>query len=94
MKERMITRTVTTNICSVVAVNTESMTVEKLSIPATVEYDTVEKAEKYFRKNWKIDGLAFAKVESITKEEKLFGMSEIDFIKYAKELPPRGTKEE
>ena len=94
MKERMITRTVVTNICNVVAVNMENMTVEKLSIPATVEYDTVEKADKYFRKNWNVTGLAFAKVESITKEEKLYGMSEIDFIKYARELPPRGTKEE
>ena len=92
-RERMVTRTITTNIFTVIAVNMETLTVERVEVSASVEVDTIEKAEKYFRKNWNIDGFSFAKVESVNKIEKLFGMSEADFMRYAHELPPRTTNE-
>lgn len=92
-RERMVTRTITTNIFTVIAVKMETLTVERMEIPASVEVDTIEKAEKYFRKNWAVDGYSFAKVESVNKIEKLFGMSETDFMRYAHELPPRTTNE-
>lgn len=94
MKERMVTRTITSNICNLVIVNLKDMEVVKSRAVAPVDCDTIEKADKYFRKTWEAGGYAFAKVESIEKVEKLYGMTESDFIKYAKELPPRGTKEE
>lgn len=94
MKERMVTRTITSNICNLVIVNLKGMEVVKSRAVAPADCDTVEKADKFFRKTWEADGYAFAKVESIEKVEKLYGMTESDFIKYAKELPPRAVKEE
>ena len=94
MKEKMVTRTITSNVCNLVLVNLRSMEVLKSRAIAPADCDTIEKADKYFRKTYEADGFAFAKVESIEKVEKLYGMSESDFIRYSKELPPRGTKEE
>ena len=55
-RERMITRTIVTNMFSVIAVNLDAMSVETLHVPAPVDVDTCEKADKFFRKSWSISG--------------------------------------
>ena len=88
-RERMITRTIVTNMFSVIAVNLDAMSVETLHVPAPVDVDTCEKADKFFRKSWSISGYSYAKAIDVERIEKLFGMPESDFMRYAKELPPR-----
>lgn len=83
---RMITRTITSNIFTVMCVNKETVNVENIDVHASVEIDTVEKAEKYFRKYWYDDKYIFAKVVSMHTVEKIYGMTEEDFLKYAKEI--------
>lgn len=83
---RMVTRTITTNIFTVMAVNMKTVSVENIDVPASVEIDTIEKAEKYFRKNWNVDGYLFGKVSEMKTEEKIYGMTEEEFLKYAKEV--------
>lgn len=83
---RMVTRTITTNIFNVMAVNMKTVSVENIDVPASVEIDTIEKAEKYFRKNWNVDGYLFGKVSEMKTEEKIYGMTEEEFLKYAKEV--------
>ena len=68
------------------AVNMKTVSVENIDVPASVEIDTIEKAEKYFRKNWNVDGYLFGKVSEMKTEEKIYGMTEEEFLKYAKEV--------
>ena len=92
-RERMVTRTITTNIFTVITVKMDTMSVVKTELSAPADVDTVEKGDKYFRKNWNIPGFSYAAVESMTTTQKLYGMSEADFMYYAKELPPRGAEQ-
>ena len=92
-RERMITRTI------------EALNVEIMGIDIT--NNTVSNASYHFvGYNFKNDDdiLKVAKAEtsdtfipvrvvSTFKTEKLYGMSEADFLKYAKELPPRAKYE-
>lgn len=92
-RERMVTRTITTNIFTVITVKMDTMSVVKTELSAPVDIDTVEKGDKYFRKNWNIPGFSYAAIESMTSTEKLYGMTEADFIAHAKELPARGGEQ-
>ena len=92
-RERMVTRTITSTTYKVMVVNTESCEVSILPYATSEEFVDDEKALKFLRKKHETGTLKLVKIESIETTEQLYGMTEVEFMQYAKLLPPRGTKE-
>ena len=92
MRERMVTRTVCATEYACMVVDEATKTVENIivSIPS-VEGMSKKNLEQAI-KNSVPTGKIFAQALSEKKVETLYGMSEADFIRLAKVLPPRGTK--
>lgn len=93
-RERMITRTVSTTTIDVLVINIESAEVGTKSF---ILGQNMTKDEKAMLNNaqkmlddetgttlWKC-----VAIKNIKEEETLYGMTEQDFLKYAKVLPPR-----
>ena len=77
MKESIISRTFKTTEVDVLKVNVENRTVEEIKLAIDSKFDTVEKAESFFRKN---DSTVVA-VLAVNPVEVLLGMTERDFIR-------------
>ena len=91
-RERMVTRTITSTTYKVMSVNTETCEVSIVPYATSEEFIDDEKAFKFLRKKYETDTLKLVKIESIEITEQLYGMTEVEFMQYAKLLPPRGTK--
>lgn len=91
-RERMVTRTITSTTYKVMSVNTETCEISILPYATSEEFIDDEKALKFLRKKYETDNLKLVKIESIETTEQLYGMTEVEFMQYAKLLPPRGTK--
>lgn len=86
---RMVTRTVTITNYEVVTVNMETLKAEifNVSIPSA---DCIpEKVRDKIIENGVPENCKVAMKTETGKTEKLYGMSEVDFLKYAQELPER-----
>ena len=92
-RERMVTRTITTTTYKVMTVNTETCEVQILPYTTSEDFIDTEKALKYLRKHNETDTLKLVKIDTIETNERLYGMTETEFVKLAKLLPPRGSKE-
>jgi hypothetical protein len=92
MRERMVTRTVCNTEYTCMVVDTNSKTVENItvSIPS-VEGMSKKNLEQAIRNAVPSDKL-FVQAISERKVEILYGMLEQDFIKLAKVLPARNVK--
>ena len=92
-RERMVTRTVASVNYTVMVVDTESKTVENIVVSIASGDTMTDKArDKALRKSIPV-GKLFVQVVSQEITETLYGMSEQEFIKFARVLPPR-TKAE
>lgn len=93
-RERMVTRTVSTTTVDVLVINIETAEVGTKSF---VLGQNMVKDEKTMLNNAQkmLDdetGTTFWKcvaIKNLKEEETLYGMTEQDFLKYAKVLPPR-----
>lgn len=93
-RERMVTRTVITTTIDVLVINIETAEVGTKSF---VLGQNMVKDEKTMLNNAQVmmDGQAgnnlwkCVAIKNIVEEETLYGMTEQDFLKYAKVLPPR-----
>lgn len=92
-RERMVTRTVVTTMVDVLVINIETAETATKSFVLTQNMVKDEKTmlnnsqamlEKECGEMWK--AVAF---KNVKEEETLYGMTEQDFLKYAKVLPPR-----
>lgn len=91
-RERMVTRTISSTIYKVMTVNTETCEVQVLPYTTSEEFLDDDKALKHLRKKHETDTVKLVKIESVETTEQLYGMTEIEFMQYAKLLPPRGSK--
>ena len=89
-RERMVTRTITNVDYEVMTVFNKEVTSSTVSLPKADL--TTEKEEKRIKSNLP-EGHLFVQVVSKKETETLYGMTELEFLKYAKILPPR-TKQE
>ncbi len=91
---RMITRTVVSTVFTVMAVNQSTMAVESVNvtIPSADAMTDVKQAEAV--KANMPEGYLFVQITGKQEQETLYGMSEEEFIRLAKVLPPRGAKTE
>ena len=92
-RERMVTRTINMNAINVKLYNLESDDVVTEMVFETGEKLTIEDATKLLRRRYKDnDSFQFIKVLSIDHIEQLYGMTEIDFLKYAVPMEQGMTK--
>lgn len=92
-RERMITRTVNSTVYDCMVVDSTSKQVETIEVTiSSAETMTAKALDKAIR-NVVPSGKLFVQTISSKQVETLYGMSEAEFIKLAKVLPPR-TKTE
>ena len=92
-RERMVTRTVSEYVVTAmtVNVNTKEVVNAEYSISATIPE---EKVLTFIQKHFTTTDIKIVAVLTLSVRETLYGMPEVDFIKYAKVLPPRFTTED
>lgn len=94
MKERMITRTIESYEVTCLYANVKAMTIGEccLSIPGSTPESKLDKeARKVFNESpvYGTGEFAYVSMKEYRKVSELYGMSETDFIRLAKLLPPR-----
>ena len=94
MKERMITRTIESYEVTCLYANVKAMTMGEciLSIPGSTPESKLDKeVRKVFNESpvYGTGEFAYVSIKEYRKVSELYGMSESDFIRYAKLLPPR-----
>ena len=92
-RERMITRTVVSVNYDVMVVDMESKTVETITLSIPSGDTMTDKAREKAIKASIPEGKMFVSITAQSVTETLYGMSEVEFIKLAKVLPPRAAKE-
>ena len=94
MKERMITRTIESYEVTCLYANVEAMTMGEccLSLPGSTPESKLDKeARKVFDESpiYDTGKFAYVSIKEYRKVSELYGMSETDFMRLAKLLPPR-----
>ena len=92
-RERMITRTVFTTNYDVMVVNMENKSVENINISIPSGDTLTDKTREKAIKAMIPEGKTFVTITGETTSETLYGMTEAEFIRLARVLPPR-TKTE
>ncbi len=85
-RERQVTRTINNIEVTAICMNIETSAVENKTLTLTGDTPTNEQALKQLKKQYESDTFKVVAVKDIKVTEKLYGMSEIDFLKYAVEL--------
>lgn len=88
-RERMVTRTITETKVKAMGVNVETAQVDIVAYTLSGEYADNATILKVLKKNYENDSYKIVNIEDVKTEEKLYGMTEQQFIELAKELPPR-----
>ena len=88
-RERMVTRTVVITTVGVMCLDVTTAEVSIKNYELSGSYTDFETALKDVKKLHETDVFKCVSVQTITEKEVLYGMSEQDFIKLAKQLPPR-----
>lgn len=87
-KERIITRTIESNIFEVMACNTETAEVQTFEIRTGI-LPASTNPERYLKKHFDTETLKICAVISHRTETTLYGMPEALFMQYAEVMPPR-----
>lgn len=87
-RERMVTRTVEQTTAEVMCLNVETaeVTIESYTIGGT---PTESELLKKLRKMYETETFKLVAIQKIETDTLLLGMTEEDFIRHAKVLPPR-----
>lgn len=91
-KIRMVTRTATTTKATVLCLNVETAEPFNDTVLLPGIYKDNKSILKDAKKLLDTEEVSVCKVVNVEVEEKLYGLPEADFLKYAKVLPPRNTK--
>lgn len=88
-RERMVTRTVELTIAEVMTLDTTTAEVRVIAYEIGGGLTDNNAILKAVKKLHETDTFKCVAVQSVSVKEILYGMSEVDFIKHAKVLPPR-----
>lgn len=94
-KKPMVTRTIPATKAIILVADTQAAEFhnKEVNLPRTYkDDDAIIKAARPLVETE--PHLKAVSVSHVEVTEKLYGMSEVEFLKYAKELPPRSTKAE
>lgn len=86
-KEKLVTRTITVSECEFMCVDVETANVEIVTAELTGKISKDE-ALKIYKSTVESDTFKVVNCQSIEYTEQLYGMTEKEFIKHAKILPP------
>lgn len=92
-RERQVTRTVVYTVVTLLCLNTEMAEPFNDTIALSGTFKDEKAILKQCKKLLENDTVSVAKVVNVQTAEKLFVMSEQEFISHAKELPPRASKQ-
>lgn len=87
-RKPMVTRTFETTICEVMTVNTDIASVDTMIVRLPRTYKTDDEMLKACKLTTETDTLKVVKIVTSWTEEKLYGMSEKDFMMFSVELDP------
>ena len=92
IKERLITRTITSTVCNVMYVDLDSMEVKSERMNVSGDFTKISEQEQleYGRAIVEKGNKRVIMVKAVKLEQKKYAISETDFLKYAHEM----TKEE
>ena len=93
-RERMVTRTVLLTTAEVMCVNVDTANVVVNSYELSGTFSDMDSVLKQLRKTYETENFKLVTIQNLTEREVLYGMSEVEFIKLAKELPPRNKYSE
>lgn len=85
-RERNVTRTFKVMHVTVLVANSETRAIEEVVVDLPRIYKDEKALVKVLTKEVNTDIMKFVSVVDTSVEEKLMGMSEIEFLKHAKEL--------
>ena len=90
-RERMITRTICTSVVSIKVYDpkADDLKVENMTITGC---DTEQEAINQARRECTRKGLSFLKLIQVDTDKQLYGMKEVDFLKYAVPMNYGDTK--
>lgn len=91
-KEKLITRTITVTKAEFMCLDTETANVEIVTAELIGKVDK-ETALKKYKATAETDTFKAVLCQSVNYTEALYGMTEVEFIKHSKILPPRKTAE-
>lgn len=91
-REKMVTRTVDIALVTCMTVDVTTQTVSYQTFEIVGLYPNNDKALEAVKKSSETDTYKIVMVKKVEQMERLYGMTEAEFIAYAKPLPPRGTK--
>lgn len=93
-RERMVTRTVEVTVAEVMCLDVTTAEVTIQSFELSGKFASNDEILKAVKKVNETETFKPVAVQKTDVNEILYGMPEIEFIKLAKVLPPRGTKAE
>lgn len=90
---RMVTRTIEVVSVKVICldVKTVETTIKDLELTGVATSDT-EKVLKALKKEYETDEFKVVAIQSIETREEMYGLTELDFLKYATKLDPTTRK--
>lgn len=87
-RERLVTRTITNTTAHIMRVDTKTASVSTVEIEVGGLTDNAE-ILKYVQKNHDTETVKHIAVTGATVTEKIYAMTEVDFLKYARVLDKR-----
>ena len=92
MRERMVTRTINATVATVLCMDivNASATTKEIEISGTYKDDS--DLLKVLKKKYDTADFVIVAIQKTETKEKLYGMTETDFMKYAKEMESRFEK--
>ena len=92
MRERMVTRTINATVATVLCMDivNASATTKEIEISGTYKDDS--DLLKVLKKKYDTTDFVVVAIQKTETKEKLYGMTETDFMKYAKEMESRFEK--
>ena len=91
-RERMVTRTVVVTKCEALCVDVNTVETTLNNYDLSGNYSTTAEALKAIKKVYETDTFKVVAIQTMTENEVLYGMPELDFIKCAKVLDPETRK--
>ena len=91
-RERQVTRTINAIEVTAICIDIETLTPSDKVLSLTGDTPSNEQALKQLKKLYETDTFKVVAVKDIKVTEKLYGMAEVDFLKYAVELDAETRK--
>ena len=91
-RERQITRTINVTTATAVCMDITTMENGTRALVITGDVPSQDKVLKDLRKLYDTDTFKVVAIKEMITVEKLYGLSEVDFLKYAVELDPETRK--